>query len=1183
MVPFIIAGLTTGSIFALAATGLVLTYKTSGIFNLAHGALASASAFLFYFLHQQRGMPWPLAAVICIGIGGPVVGLLLELVARRLQGATLAAKVLATAGVMLVILGAVQLLYPSGQNYEVQSFLPAYVFTLWGARIEVSQIIIFVIGAAAALALTLFLRYARYGLSMRAVVDDPELLDVAGISPTKVRRLAWAIGSSMAAASGVLLAPLLPLDATGLTFLVVTAFGAVAVGAFTSLPLTYLGALAIGVGQALLEKYFVTSTGLAAGLAPSLPFLILFVLLLAAPRLRRPSGDGFLKPRPRSSWQAPWQFKAGGGAAVLAVLVAVPQFAGINLDSWTIFLSYVVLFLSLGLLVRLSGQVSLAHVSFMAIGVVAFSHLAVDHHWPWLVALAGAALIAAPVGALLAIPAIRFPGLYLALATLGFGLVLEQMFYSQPYMFGTSYPLTVPRPFVSWADLGSDTGYYYVVLAFVMAVTILVVFIARSRLGRLLSAMSDSATGLAASGASIRISLVLVFCVSASLAAVAGVLGGATLSLAAGASYMPFLSVQLFAVAMISPGAAPWYALLAAAGQSLVPAYFSQGATITNLFTLLFGFAAIGYAIDPWSARQAPAPLRRLLDRLNSGEKPAAHGPAPAQPLVVPAQPPVPVPNHSRSVRPSATGLRVEDVTVRFGGLVANDGISLEVPVGRITGLIGPNGAGKSTLFNVCSGLVSPSSGTVWMDGRRLDHLGAPARARHGLGRTFQQTELFESLTVRQNIAMGCEAAWAGRNPLDHIVTGIGQRRMIRERTDESIRLCGLAELADAHVASLSTGWRRHVELARCVAGTYEVLLLDEPSSGLDRRETQHLGEILGRVVRERGVGILLVEHDMALVNQVCDHVYVIDFGKQIFDGATQEIKDSEIVRRAYLGEDIGVVEGSNRRPSSSGTTRTSVRTRSAGPMVARDPGSDAAPLLEFAGVTAGYGSTTVLRDVSIHVQAGEVVALLGPNGAGKTTALRCASGSVRPSRGRILVDGRDITKAPPYRRAEMGLCLIPEGRGIFRSLTVAENLRLSVPSYSSNPSEALDRALTSFPVLGSRLNEIAGHLSGGQQQMLSVARAYLGDAKVIMLDEVSLGLAPLVVDEIYQALDALAKTGVAMLLVEQYVSRALHMCDSVVLLNKGGVAYSGPPTNLDEQSFLRDYLGVDYEETSGS
>jgi branched-chain amino acid transport system ATP-binding protein len=163
-----------------------------------------------------------------------------------------------------------------------------------------------------------------------------------------------------------------------------------------------------------------------------------------------------------------------------------------------------------------------------------------------------------------------------------------------------------------------------------------------------------------------------------------------------------------------------------------------------------------------------------------------------------------------------------------------------------------------------------------------------------------------------------------------------------------------------------------------------------------------------------------------------------------------------------------------------------------------------------------------------------------------------------------------------------MGLCLIPEGRGIFRSLTVAENLRLSVPSYSSNPSEALDRALTDFPALRSRLNEVAGRLSGGQQRMLSVARAYLGNAKIIMLDEVSLGLAPLVVDEIYQALDELAKTGVAMLLVEQYVSRALHMCDSVVLLRKGGVAYSGPPTNVDEQSFLRDYLGVDFEEASG-
>jgi ABC-type branched-subunit amino acid transport system ATPase component/branched-subunit amino acid ABC-type transport system permease component len=1179
VLPFIIAGLTTGSIFALAATGLVLTYKTSGIFNLAHGAQATASAFLFYFLHDQSDMPWPFAAFICVGITGPVVGVLLELVARRLQGATLAAKVLATVGVLLVIQGAVQLLYPPGEDREVRSFLPGHPFMIWGVRITASQVIIFALGAVAAVTLTLFLRYARNGLAMRAVVDDPELLDVVGTSPARVRRLAWVIGSSMAAASGVLLAPLLPLDAIGLTFLVVTAFGAAAVGAFTSLPLTYLGALGIGVGQAFLQKYFVSSTGLAVGLAPSLPFLILFALLIAAPRLRRPSGDGFFIRRPRSSWWTPWQLRAGASVGVLALLVAVPWFAGNYLASWTIFLAYVVVFLSLGLLVRLSGQVSLAHVSFMAIGVVAFSHLAVDHHWPWLVALVGAALITAPVGALLAIPAIRFPGLYLALATMGFGIVLQQMFYRRPYMFGALYPLSVPRPQVSWADLVSDTGYYYVVLAIVVAVVILVAFITRSRLGRLLSARSDSATGLAASGASINISLVLVFCVSASLAAVAGVLAGGTLSLAGGADYLPFLSVQLFAVAMITPGGAPWYALLAAAAQTLVPAYVAQDATVTNLLTLLFGVVAVVSVIQPWSARQAPAPLRRLLRRRDGDEKPAPQGFVPAQPLV-------PVRNLTRSVRPvrpGAAGLKVADVTVRFGGLVANDRINLEVPVGTITGLIGPNGAGKSTLFNVCSGLVRPSSGTVWLDGHRLDHLGPPARARRGLGRTFQQMELFESLTVRQNIAMGCEAALAGWNPLDHILTRARQRRIIRERTDDSIALCGLTELADAHVGTLSTGWRRHVELARCVAGTYEVLLLDEPSSGLDRRETQHLGEILERVVRERGVGIMLVEHDMALVNQVCDHVYVIDFGKQIFGGTTQEIRASEIVRHAYLGEDIGMVEGRNGRPLSPSTTRTNVRTRSASPTFAGEPSSDTAPLLEFAAVTAGYGSTTVLRDVSIRVRAGEVVALLGPNGAGKTTALRCASGSVRPSTGRILVDGRDVTKVPPHRRTELGLCLIPEGRGIFRSLTVAENLRLSVPGSSGDPSTALDRALTIFPALPKRLNEVAGCLSGGQQQMLSVARAYVGNAKIIMLDEVSLGLAPLVVDEIYQALDALAKTGVAMLLVEQYVSKALHMCDSAVLLRKGGVAYSGPPANLDEQSFLRDYLAVDFEEAAGS
>jgi len=230
--------------------------------------------------------------------------------------------------------------------------------------------------------------------------------------------------------------------------------------------------------------------------------------------------------------------------------------------------------------------------------------------------------------------------------------------------------------------------------------------------------------------------------------------------------------------------------------------------------------------------------------------------------------------------------------------------------------------------------------------------------------------------------------------------------------------------------------------------------------------------------------------------------------------------------------------------------------------------------VLQFDRVRAGYGTTTVLRDVSFRVGVGQVVALLGPNGAGKTTVLRTASGIVRPTSGVVRLDDIDLSKQAPHRRAARGLCLIPEGRGVFKSLTVRENLRLQAPA-GTKSDDAIDRALIVFPALAGRLSVAAGHLSGGQQQMLSLARAYVTNPRVILLDEVSMGLAPRVVDEMFHALRTLAATGTAMLIVEQYVTRAMAMADVVVLLNKGAVAYDGPPSQLDEQAVLRGYLGV--------
>jgi len=286
---------------------------------------------------------------------------------------------------------------------------------------------------------------------------------------------------------------------------------------------------------------------------------------------------------------------------------------------------------------------------------------------------------------------------------------------------------------------------------------------------------------------------------------------------------------------------------------------------------------------------------RRALDRL--GGRP----PVPKQPVRASAP-------SVATTRPE-TRLEVRDLRVVFGGLAAVDGVSLSAPTGRITGLIGPNGAGKTTTFNACTGLVRPGGGRIMLGSKDISRYGPSRRAREGLGRTFQEMQLFESLTVSANVAIGREAALAGINPVSQILSRPREGSLVRDAVEEAIDLCDLGPLRHAIVGDLSTGQRRLVELARCFAGQYDIMLLDEPSSGLDRSETEQVGEILERFVAERGAGILLVEHDMDLVMEVCSYLYVLDFGQLIFQGTPAEARGSEVVRAAYLGTGAVVPE----------------------------------------------------------------------------------------------------------------------------------------------------------------------------------------------------------------------------------------------------------------------------------
>jgi len=901
VLPFIVAGLTVGSVYALAGSGLVLTFKTSGIFNFGHGALATVAVYVFYFMYVESELPLALCLLVSVLVVGVVLGLLMERLARSLATVPVGLQAAATVGLILIAQAAARLTFGASPLYFPR-YLPMGTVEVVGVVVSYEQIVTMLVALLATVALAAFFKRSRLGVAMRGVVDDPTLLAMTGTSPIAVRRAAWIVGSVFVSLSGVLLAPSVNLDSMVLTLLVVQSFGAAAIGRFSSIPLTYAGGLAIGVVASLITRYVSGTSDYFAGLSQSVPFIVLFVVLIVTPRSKLVDRRISLA-RPRQVWRAPARVHLVGAALLLVVLISGPLWFGARLSSFTIALSYVVLFLSLGMLVKSSNQVSLAHMGFAATGCVAFSVARVELGLPWVLALVVAALVTIPIGALIALPAIRLSGIYLALATFAFGLIVEVMFYNSELMFGPSTAgVPMPRPQVLGLD--TDLGYYYLVLAVVAACTLFLVVLQRMRLGRLLRGLGESPVALETSGASVRLTKLIVFCLSSGMAAVAGALYGSTFTNVGGLSFQSFSSLILVVLLLLMPGAEPWYAVIGAFCVVVLPTYLPGGETANNLLTLVFGLSIIGSSLQGGRHPSLPSRLTAFLDRvggrhLQLSESVAdAHGTSSDE--VATLAP-------GRAVfgeKFGAPGLEVRDLKVRFGGHLAVDDVSLEAPMGRITGLIGPNGAGKTTTFNACSGLLRPDAGQILLKGEDISSRQPATRARLGLGRTFQRMQLFDSMTVAENISLGREAEMAGGNLLTQLLGKPGDSALLEECTRDALRLCGISSLANARAGHLSSGQRRLVELARALAGSFDVLLLDEPSSGLDRRETEAFGRVLQRVVRERGTAILLVEHDMSLVMEICDYIYVLDFGQQIFEGTPSDVSASDVVRAAYLGSD---------------------------------------------------------------------------------------------------------------------------------------------------------------------------------------------------------------------------------------------------------------------------------------
>lgn len=598
--PFVVTGLTTGSVYALAALGLVLTQRTTGVFNFAHGAVAAAGAFGFYSL-WEAGVAWPVAAVLAVGVLAPLIGLALELLTRTLGGGSRASlQVVATVGVLLAVQGLLSL-RSGGVTRDVDQFLPAGTFRVVGVNVGYDQLITVVVAAVAAVGLSALLRRTRVGIAMRGVVDDPALVSLSGTDPTSVRRLSWAIGCAFAALSGILIAPFLGLDALLLTLLVIQAFGAAAVGRFTSLPLTYAGGIAVGVAVEMSTRVAAGNQALS-GLPASIPFLVMFGVLVLLPHgLPRTGRSGV---RAGASTGQPSLLRRSATGVGIVALVAVPHVAGARLPLFMTGGAMALVFLSLGVLVWAAGQVSLAHAAFVAVGATTMSHVTVGLGLPWFLALLVAGLAAVPVGALVAIPAIRLSGVYLALATFGFGILFQQLVYPTGLMFGQLGFRALDRPTLPVVGRASDISYYYVVIAVVALAVIIVLMLLRSRLGRMLRAVSDSPIAMTTHGASVNVALTLVFCLSAFLAAVAGALLAGVTESATGAPLGPLQSLTWLAVLTIAGRSPVTSAVVGALLLSVLPGYLESDPFVQ---TFSFGLLAVLAAIlsDSEAARSA--------------------------------------------------------------------------------------------------------------------------------------------------------------------------------------------------------------------------------------------------------------------------------------------------------------------------------------------------------------------------------------------------------------------------------------------------------------------------------------------------------------------------------------------------------------------------------------------------
>jgi branched-chain amino acid transport system ATP-binding protein len=822
-------------------------------------------------------------------------------------------------------------------------------------------------------------------------------------------------------------------------------------------------------------------------------------------------------------------------AVSVIALPFVMRVLGLSVNTASMVVILAIATMALNLCVGYTGLVSFGHSTWFGIGAYAAGLIQLrwfhDQIWlPILLSMVVVALMSTVVGVLI----LRRRGVYFSLLTLALAALTYTVAFRWTEVTGGEDGLGgLKRGTIGPIFLDDGLAFYIVVALIGLCILYVLLRVVRSPFGHVLVAIRENQLRATFQGYPVDRYKLGVFVLSAVVTGVAGaLLGFQTYLVSAEAVSVPF-SGELLAMVVIGG----MHHILGPALGALFFILFRELFSIwTQNWLLWFGLVFVAFVLF------SPSGLVGIWSTVSRRWRPAPEEAAAMSKRKIYEG--LGLPAFLRPVAPEGTVLDVTDVSKNFGGIRAVSNASLQLCAGEIHALIGPNGAGKTTLFNLVSGLFPPDQGAIRLNGRAIHGLPVQDVCQQGLARSFQITSLFRNSSIYENIRLSLQARHPGRFNFWH---DIERYNDTHTETAELIRFLGLEGIEDMQSGELSYGGQRLVDLGIALGSKPHVLLLDEPLAGLAAAERERVSGLIKNIAVN--IPVLIVEHDIDRVLGFSRRVTVMNQGEVLMTGTPEEVRNDRRVQEVYTG--TGGQPAAARAGDSMGEKC----------------------VLRFEKVNAFYGKSHILNDATLDVRDSEIVALLGRNGAGKSTLLKTLCGLVRPASGIIEFNGEDIANLPTPDIARMGVSYVPQGRGLFAGMTVAENLALGRLARKTDGSAGVfwneEQILSFFPRLKERMNVAADYLSGGEQQMVAVARALSGDTKLLLLDEPFEGLAPAVVLELFRVFDALRKH-VSIVIVEHNLDLVLALADRVFALERGTVIHQGPAKPLLEDLIYR-------------